>query len=305
MAGSALWSEEGLVGLRREVEGAGLVLAGLENFDPGFWYDVLLDGPRKQEQLEGLKTLVRRVGAAGIPVIGYNFSLAGVSGHVVGPFARGVAESVAFRGPTPVPETPIPNGQIWNMWYDRDAPDGSLAPVDEETMWTRVSDFLHALVPVAEESGVRLAAHPDDPPVPRLRGTARLVYSPEKMQRLLDTVPSASSALEFCQGTVSEMPGVDVYDTIDRFCRQDAIAYVHFRNVVGKAPDYREVFVDEGDVDRHRAIAHYLGGGGDGVVIPDHTPQLSCAASWHAGMADALGYMRAAIDAAVRVAPAR
>lgn len=300
VAGHVLWSEEDLVSLRRAVESEGLILAGLENFDPGFWYDVLLDGPRKRQQLEDLKILVRRVGAAGIPVIGYNFSLAGVWGHVVGPWARGGAESVAFRDPTPVPEAPIPNGQIWNMWYDVDAPKGRVASVDEETLWARLREFLEALVPVAEEAGVVLAAHPDDPPVPRLRDTARLLYSPDKMQRLLDLMESPANALEFCQGTVSEMPGVNVYDTIDRFCRRDAIAYVHFRNVIGRAPDYREVFVDEGDVDMHLAIAHYLRNGFDGVMIPDHTPQVSCPASWHAGMAYAMGYIRAAIDSVGR-----
>lgn len=296
-AGSELWSEDEMGALRRAVEAEGLVLAGLENIDPGFWFDVLLDGPRKQKQLGDLKELVRRVGAAGIPVIGYNFSLAGVWGHQVGPWARGGAESVAFRGPDPVPETPIPNGQIWNMVYDASAPSGTLAQVDEEAMWRRLADFLEAVVPAAEEAGVKLAAHPDDPPVPVLRRTARLLYHPDKFQRLLDTVPSSSNALEFCQGTVAEMPGSDVYEAIDRYSRQGAIGYVHFRNVRGKAPDYREVFLDEGDVDMYRAIEIYARNGYDGVLIPDHTPQMSCAASWHAGMAYALGYIRATIRA--------
>src|SRR5271167_1607586 len=114
-AGTQLWTEEDLRDLRKLIEGEGLELAALENFDPAFWYDVLLNGPRKREQLDNLKELVRRVGSAGIPVIGYYFSVAGVWGHVVGPWARGGAESVAFRGPGPVEETPIPNGQVWNM----------------------------------------------------------------------------------------------------------------------------------------------------------------------------------------------
>lgn len=296
-ARTQLWSEEELRALRRSVEQEGLVLAAIENFDPGFWYDVLLDGPTKKEQLANLKELIRRVGSAGIPVIGYYFSLAGVWGHQVGPWARGAAESVAFRGPDPIPETPIPNGQVWNMVYDRSVSSGEVAPVSEEEMWRRLSDFLTAVVPVAEEAGVALAAHPDDPPVPRLRGTARLLYHPDKLQRLLDIVPSPSNTLEFCQGTVAEMPDSDVYAAIDRFSKGNAISYVHFRNVHGTAPDYREVFVDEGDVDMHKAIAIYVRNGYEGVIIPDHTPQMSCAAPWHAGMAYALGYIRSTIRA--------
>jgi mannonate dehydratase len=72
---------------------------------------------------------------------------------------------------------------------------------------------------------------------------------------------------------------------------------VHFRNVRGKVPRYHEVFVDEGDVDMLRVIRILHDNGYDGVLIPDHTPQMTCAAPWHAGMAFALGYMRAAIQA--------
>ena len=107
---SDIWTVEELVDLRRAVEAEGLELAAIENFEIGHWYDVLLDGPRKQEQLEGLQALVRNVGDAGIPIIGYNFSLAAVWGHTTGPFGRGGAESVRFdRAQTP-PETRDPPG---------------------------------------------------------------------------------------------------------------------------------------------------------------------------------------------------
>ena len=88
---------------------------------------------------------------------------------------------------------------------------------------------------------------------------------------------------------------MDVYEAIDSYAGQQAIAYVHFRNVRGKVPNYREVFIDYGDVDMVRALRIYKKHGYDGVMIPDHTPSVSCAAPWHAGMAYALGYLRAAI----------
>ena len=72
---------------------------------------------------------------------------------------------------------------------------------------------------------------------------------------------------------------------------------MHFRNVKGKVPKYHEVFVDEGDLDMLRAIRILHGNGYDGMVVPDHTPHMSCDAPWHAGMAFALGYMRAALQA--------
>jgi mannonate dehydratase len=183
------------------------------------------------------------------------------------------------------------------MTYDPDAPAGTVPPTSPEQLWSRFETFLREVVPVAEEAGVRMALHPDDPPMPTLRGHARLVHKPEHYQRVLDLYPSRSNALEFCQGTIAEMRGeMDVYEAIDRYSRQGAIAYVHFRNVQGKVPRYHEVFLDEGDVDMIEAIRIYYRNGYDGVMIPDHTPHMTCAASWHAGMAYALGYMRAAIQ---------
>jgi mannonate dehydratase len=113
-------------------------------------------------------------------------------------------------------------------------------------------------------------------------------------QRLVDAAPSPSNALELCVGTIAEMTEGDVYDAVDRYSRQGKIAYVHLRNVVGKVPNYHETFIDEGDVDMIRILSILEGNGFDGVVIPDHTPQMSCPAPWHAGMAHTIGFILAA-----------
>jgi len=292
-----IWTEQELTDLRRAVEAEDLRLEAIENIDPAFWHDVLLDGPKKQAQLEQIKQLIQNIGRAGIPVLGYNFSIAGVWGHVEGPFARGGARSVGFLGPDGPPETPLPRGHVWNMIYDPDAPAGDLGTVTSDELWQRLEDFLQAIVPVAEECGVRLAAHPDDPPMPTIRDTARLVYQPAIYQRLLDLVPSPSNALEFCLGTLQEMTEESVYEAIEQYVPQDAVAYIHFRNVRGKVPKYHEVFVDEGDLDMIGVLELLAKHGYTGMLIPDHTPQMTCPAPWHAGMAFALGYIRAGLQA--------
>jgi mannonate dehydratase len=114
---------------------------------------------------------------------------------------------------------------------------------------------------------------------------------------LLDRRPSPANALEFCIGTLAEMTEGDVYDAVDQYSRQGKLAYVHLRNVAGKAPRYHETFIDDGDVDMSRVLRILKRNRFDGVLIPDHTPQMACAAPWHAGMAHALGYMRAALQA--------
>jgi len=287
-----LWSLEELRDLKRSVNQAGLELEAIENFDPAHWYDVLLDGPHKSRQLENLKTIVRRVGEAGIPILGYNFSIAGVAGRVKGRWARGEAEAVGMDGPF---DPPLPNGMVWNMVYDPQAPAGTVPPATHEQLWQRLQDFLNEILPVAEEAGVTLAAHPDDPPTPTVRGQPRLVYQPHLFRHLLALHPSPRHALEFCVGTVAEMTEGDVYETVDTCSQMGRIAYVHLRNVAGKVPHYRETFIDDGDVDVRKVLSILRRNGFEGVVIPDHAPQVTCAAPWHAGMAYALGYLKAGL----------
>ncbi len=289
-----LWTLEELVALRREVEAAGLKLEAVENFDPAHWHDVLLDGPQRARHIENVKTIVRRLGGAGIPIMGYNFSIAGVAGRVTGPFARGGAESVGMDGPV---DAPMPNGMVWNMVVDPAAPAGTVPAITSDELWRRLGAFLREVVPVAEQAGVKLAAHPDDPPLPTVRGQPRLVYQPQHYQRLIDLQPSPANALEFCVGTLAEMTEGDIYETVDRYSRQGRVAYVHLRNITGKVPRYRETFLDDGDVDMVRVLRILRRNGFDGVVIPDHTPQMVCGAPWHAGMAYALGFMRGVLNA--------
>lgn len=291
-----LWELDELLNLKQQAAAEGLVIEAIENFDPAHWHDVLLDGPKKREQLENLKTIVRRVGEAGIPIIGYNFTIAGVCGRVTGPFARGGALSVGMDGPF---DKPMPRGMAWNMVVDEPSVErGEIEPVaTSEQLWDRLAEFLDEIVPVAEEAGVRLAAHPDDPPMPEMRGQPRLVYQPALYEKLLNRKRSSANALEFCVGTLAEMTDGGLYDAVDEYSRRGSIAYVHLRNVIGHAPHYRETFIDDGDVDVLRVLRILKTNNFDGVLIPDHAPQMTCGAPWHAGMAYALGYMRAALDA--------
>lgn len=291
------WSAEELAGIKKRIEAAGLVWEAIENFDPAHWHDILLDGPKRRQQLEKIRTIILAAGEVGIPIIGYNFSIAGVAGRVTAPFARGGALSVGMAGPT---DDPIPNGMVWNMVYDPSAPPGHLPSITHDELWRRLRDFLDECVPVAEQAGVRLAAHPDDPPMPTVRGQPRLVYQPRMYRRLLDLKRSRANALEFCIGTLAEMTDGDTYEAVDEYSREGAIAYIHFRNVSGKVPHYHETFVDEGDVDMLRVLCILKRNGFDGMLIPDHTPQMSCAAPWHAGMAYAMGWMRAALTSVRR-----
>ena len=90
--------------------------------------------------------------------------------------------------------------------------------------------------------------------------------------------------------------GTEIYEHVRRFARRGRIGYIHFRNVRGKVPKYHETFVDDGDIDMAEIVRILRDEDYEGVMIPDHTPEMACDAPWHAGKAFALGYMRALVQ---------
>jgi mannonate dehydratase len=285
-----IWNVESLSRIKKEIESEGLVLSGIENFNPYDWYDVLLGGQKKEEQMIFLKQIIRNMGEAGIPIMGYNFSLAGVCGRMEGAFSRGGAVSVGMDG---VSQEPVPSGVVWNMQYAEQLGPDPIPACTSDELWRRVAWFLNELLPVAEQYGVKLAAHPDDPPVPVLRSTPRLVFQPALYDRLYNIHQSASNCFEYCLGSIAEMTEGDVYEYTRKHASEGKIAYIHLRNVKGKAPHYKETFIDEGDLDVKRIIRILKEEKYDGMIIPDHCPQMTCDAPWHAGMAFAMGYLKA------------
>ena len=294
VAEGRMWTRAELEAIRDAMARHGLTFFAIENFDPAMWDHILWDGPKRDAQMDAICQMIGAVGAVGIKVFGYNFSLAGVAGRVTSQRARGGAASVGLDGRNAVTDSPMPASMAWNMVVD-EAATGLRPPVSRDELWERLKWFLDRIVPVAEAAGVTMAAHPDDPPLDTVRCQPRLVYRPELYQRLLDAHPSPANGLEFCLGTVAEMADGDVYETVARHAARGEIAYMHLRNVRGRVPRYHETFIDEGDVDVARIVKILRDANYQGVLIPDHAPAMSCAAPWHAGMAFAMGYIAALV----------
>lgn len=288
-----VWSYEKLLGLKQDMARHGLQLEALENISPAFWHDILLDGPKREEQIGKVQQLVRNMGRAGIPILGYNFALAGVSGRIKGAFARGGAEAVGMDGISEAIEAPIPLGMAWNMIYDSQAPEGFLKSISHEELLRRYKAFIAEVLPVAEEAGVVLAIHPDDPPLKEVRKQPRLGYHPDHYKQLMQLEKSPNHVMELCIGTLAEMAEGDLYKAVEYFAASNKIGYLHCRNIRDKVPYYKETFVDEGEVDMARILRILKKHDFQGVLIPDHAPQMSCEAPWHAGMAFAMGYLKA------------
>src|SRR5690606_30067147 len=111
------------------------------------------------------------------------------------------------------------------------------------------------------------------------------------------------NALEFCIGSLAEMTTGNVYQATRHFAKAGRIAYVHFRNVKGKVPRYEETFVDEGDVDMAEIVRILRDEAFNGVMVPDHVPDVHSNAPWHVGMAYTIGYMRALVKHAGSLGP--
>ena len=287
-----IWDFEFLSSLKKEMNDHNLVFEAIENFNPLHWHDILLDGPKKNDQIEGLKRLLQNMGKVGIPIMGYCFSLAGVWGWERGEFARGKAESVALIEGSRDFQEPIPDGMIWNMRYRQGDPNKFVPHTSEDEVWERLEFFLNNLLPVAEENNVSLAAHPNDPPLPIMRRTGRILKNPSEYEKLININKSANNKIEMCLGSIQEMEKDGLEKYLDKFSHENRIGYIHFRNVVGKVPNYVEAFVDDGDINMINVIKILKKNNYDGVIIPDHTPGLTCSAPWHSGMAYAVGYIK-------------
>jgi mannonate dehydratase len=142
-----------------------------------------------------------------------------------------------------------------------------------DALWRNLAYLLERLVPAAEEAGVKLAMHPDDPPMPSLLGAAQIMHNAACYDRLFELNPSPANGMCFCQGTFAEMGTPDMPAMIRRFGSR--IHYVHFRDVRGTMPKFVETFHDEGQTDMHAAMQAYRAIGFTGPARPDHVPTLA------------------------------
>ncbi len=277
---------------KARIEDAGLTWSILEGI-PAEWSDKIKLGlPGRDEQIENWCKTLRCMGAAGIPRLGYFFSLRNVGGN----YGLRTSKSTLSRGGAVVTSFDYEKikGARQDYWYPPIPADLELS---DEQIWDNFNYFLEAVIPVAEEAGVRMGLHPDDPPISPIGGIARIFRSHDALKRVIEIVPSPSNGLGFCQGTISEMPG-NVHDAIRYFGSRERILYVHYRFVSGTVPAFSETFIDQGHVDPMEAMRAYQEVGFDGPMVEDHVPEIAIDHDTvkFTSRAYALGYMKALMD---------
>lgn len=258
-----VWEQGDLEQLKRQVESHGLRLEILE--DGPKIHEIIYNLPGRKEQLESFCKSLENIGAAGIRVI------------------------------KPQHMPPVKN-MIWRTRVDKPTRGGAISTAfdyelvkdlpptvrygeyKEEEIWQNLEYFLDGVVPTAEQAGVVIDFHPDDPPVSPIQGFPRILRSVEAFDRLLDIVPSENVGINFCQGCFAEM-GVDVPSAIRHYGRRKKIQFAHFRNVKGTVQEpggFQEVFHDDpaGEVDMIEAMRAYYEVGFEGPMRPDHAPKM-------------------------------
>ena len=289
----ARWSVDELSRLRERVESFGIRLDMLPLPMSSHYItraenpNILLGkAPERDREIDGICEMIRNTSRAGIPSLKYNLTLLGVV-RTEPTRGRGGASYSTFSYAKARQEPALTEA----------------GPVPADVYWERITYFLERVVPVAEEHKVRLACHPQDPGMPPgkgYRGVETVLGSVEGLKRFVSIRESPYHGLNFCQGTVSEMlqdPGREIFDVIRYFGSRRKIFNVHFRNIQGRFLDFRETFIDDGDVDMLAALRVYREVGFDGMMMPDHVPTIAGDANGRQAFAFTFGYIKALIRA--------
>lgn len=278
--------EEYVAALRKVKEdfaGYGLQIAAVESH-PVPAEKIKLGAPGRDEEIENYQWAIDALAKVGINVICYNW-MAGLGWYrtKVDVKERGNALTSEFDNEAALAQGPTQWGQIL-----------------EEQVWDSLAYFQKRVLPVAEKAGVKMALHPDDPPLSPLRGIGRIVTSARNYRRIMDMAPSRINGVTYCQANFVAM-GENIEALAKEWLAQKKIFFVHFRDIEGTRAKFRETFHDNGPTDMARMLQVYHEGGFDGAIRPDHAPTIGADTNDRPGYAYqgkilAIGYMKGALD---------
>ena len=265
--------------VRDRFAAAGFELYALEG-DEFDMSRIKLGLPGRDEDLEKYRRMLRNMGQLGLKLLCYNF-MAGVGW---------------FRSRADLPE----RGGALTSGFDLAEIDNDVPlKITEEQLWENYAYFLRNVLPAAEEAGVRMGLHPDDPPVSPLFGYSRILTSAAAFRKVLALSSSPSHGITFCQASFRAM-GEDVFELIPEFGKR--IFFLHFRDITGTRTKFRETFHDNGPTDMAELLKTAKEYAPDCLLRPDHTPRMAGETGGSTGYTIlgnlfATGYIRGIMDA--------
>ena len=263
---------------------AGFKIAGIEGHPVSF-EKIKLGLAGRDEEIKNTNAAIEALNKAGIDMICYNF-MAGLGW---------------YRTTHEIPER---GGALTSEFSQEDANKEGLTKwgeVSEDKMWDNITYFLERVIPVAEKFNVKMALHPDDPPISPLRGIARICTSAANYRRIMNIAPSPVNGITFCQANFRAM-GENIYELAREFCEKGKVFFVHFRDIEGYASRFHETFHDNGPTDMAKMLEIYSRAGFVGPIRPDHAPTLEGESKESkgygmSGKIFAFGYMIGLMDA--------
>lgn len=270
--------------LRDDFMEAGFAIAGIEGHPVAF-ENIKLGLEGRDEEIRNTNAAIEALSNAGINMICYNF-MAGLGWY-----------RTKF-------DVPARGGAMTSEFSYEDSKKQGLTKwgeVSEDKMWDNITYFLERVIPVAEKYNVKMALHPDDPPISPLRGIARICTSAANYRRILNIAPSPVNGITFCQANFRAM-GENIYEVAREFGEANKIFFVHYRDIEGKANKFHETFHDNGPTDMAKMLEIYARSGFYGPIRPDHAPTMAGEneKSHGYGMSGkifAFGYMKGIMDA--------
>jgi mannonate dehydratase len=251
------WTEKSLTEAMDQFKAEGLTLI---NLMIGGFDNTIYGRKGRDEEIQKIQDSLKAAGAVGLPIVEYNFYAHRFIDGYYNTSARGGAGTLSMdyeRGRNLPPDTGEGKGQTAEM------------------MWENLTYFLKAVIPVAEKAGVRMALHPNDPPVPFSHGHAQIMATFNDWKRLIEVVDSPSNGMTYDCGVSREI-GEDPLEVLHYLGSRDRINHIHFRNVKVAIPSlkYEEVFFDEGEVNMFAVMQEIFKMGYRYGLYPEHPRAL-------------------------------
>ncbi len=270
-----VWSRESIAAIKEKAAAHGLEFEVVESVPVP--EEIKLGGPEAPQLIANYCENLRRLGEAGVKCVCYNFMpvFDWLRSELVHQQADG-ANALAYDEDTVLAMDPLTSELSlpgWDESYTKAQLQDLLrryAMLGEEGLWRNLTVFLKAVIPVAEEAGIRMAIHPDDPPW-GIFGLPRIITGAENLRRFLAIVDSPANSLTFCTGSLGASEDNDLPAMAAEFC--DRIAFVHLRNILRTGyRQFEEVAhpTSCGSIDMYGIAKALVDGGFDGYVRPDH-----------------------------------
>lgn len=281
---------ETFASFKQRVEAAGLKVANIGNASVHNMPEVTLNLPGRDAKIEEYKQYLRNLGRAGIAYTTY--------AHM----GNGIWSSDQEKTRGGAPARAFHEKDAKGHWLDKtfEGPLTHGRKFTKEELWENYTYFIKQVVPVAEEAGVRIGIHPDDPPVPELGGVPRCIFGNfEGYEKALRIANSPNIGVCLCCGTWMEggrQMGKDVFEAARAFSKMGKLWKIHFRNVTAPIPDFVETYVDDGYTDMKKLMRTLVEVDFRGILIADHVPQM--VGGSRTGWAYSIGYIKALYDTA-------